>query len=163
MAYRRLIEVARAREQLDLDMLRRLRFLERRVRFPGHVRTVSIETLGTNVPTIQTIATLSVGAGAWHVTAACDVFYPAVADDEAITVSIDAHDQDTGSLLAHVDNRQTGNPNTGTATTASLSVVLVGYFASVVPAQLRMNVALSTSGASHAAVLNRIKMIAAPV
>lgn len=71
MPSRNLPEATRAREQLDRRLLRRIRFLERRVRYPGRLRSVQVGGGGfvpIPVPSTEYVyASLDLPAGRWKI------------------------------------------------------------------------------------------------
>jgi hypothetical protein len=69
MSYRQLPEAGRARQQRDIDVARQLRFLQRRVRFPGHHRMAEEDLVVTSTPGFATYLSIEVTPGAWEITA----------------------------------------------------------------------------------------------
>lgn len=163
MPYRQMPERSRAREQLDTRILRRLRFLEQRGRYPGHSRESYVESVSTNTDKTAEYLDLEVEPGSWLVLASLNVVMAAANAQERAAMWVRVYDQESDNLLGQL------HP---TADVDIFGLVQGGRYAMPLlvhcvdsweaPVRLSMTVLLETSGTVHLVDLNDLLLQAIP-
>jgi hypothetical protein len=164
MPYRRLPEMGRARDQLDLMTARRLRALERRSRYPGSRGIAEADTI--TVATNQTVGVLSlfVDRGSWIVDAGCNIVYASTGTYEAATLTLVPYAPKTEEQY----EESVGPPAMFAMPFASGSVVTIpltvfGHGAWSDPTRLDLEVTLASTPSTHDVEIVHLCIQATPI
>lgn len=163
MPNRRLPEPGRARQQRDLRTDRRLRFLERRTRYPSVTRVAEVVQASTTTGVVAVYVSVNVKKGAWLILASVNVRFEAGTNGtEAATLTVLAYSAETGELIDNAVISQSWRRSGGTGN-ASDPIVGFRRFVADEPARLDLRVWPTTGGAALDVELYNLQLIAVPL
>ena len=166
MTWRRLPEQGLARQQRDAATARQLRFLQRRVRYPGHHRMVREDQVITNTPGLATFLSMEVDAGAWMVTGKATLSWESGTNAQTNAImTVAAFDAESGLILepaARARWAQNATPVAGPPT-VRIPLIDVNHFEHFGRARLELNIQTSTVGAAKVLHLFDLMIHASPV
>lgn len=163
MPSRQLPEPGRARQQRDLRTDRRLRFLERRTRYPSVTRVAEVAQVNTTTGVAAVYASVDVKQGAWLVLASVNVRYESGTNGvETTAVTVLAYSIETGQL---VDDAVISIAWRRDGGTSAVREPIVGFtrFIADEPTRLDLRVWPDTGGAALAVQLRSLQLIAVPL
>jgi hypothetical protein len=160
--YRYLPERNLARQQRDLSVERRLRFLSRRVRYPSATRTAELDLANTTTGVSAVYLSIVVDPGMWFVAAAGNVnFESGTNGEESGTLTVTAYSALTGASLGVVMQPQSRRD--GGITDVRMALASFDVLHADERVRLDLTVSSGTVGAAKAVQLANLRIYAIPL
>ena len=162
MPSRHLPEMGRARQQRDLSVERRLRFLARRTRYPSVSRSTSLDQIDVNTGSTAVYLSLTVDRGGWLILASLNIFFEAGTNgEESATMTVFAYAEESGDLLATVTLVRWRRD--GGITDIREQMSNFAHYRAEERTRFDLQVSVATVGPSLQAELHNLQLIAVPL